>query len=266
MAELTRREQRIMSHLKTHLEDCVKKYPDHEWVGIFLCGSQNYQLDTFGSDIDSKFIVLPTLEDIALMREPISEKLSIPGGEFAEVKDIRLMFGCYRKQNVNFVETLFTQFRIVNPDWADLFQPMLDNNEKIARYNKTQAIHTMCGMIRERYKRFEIQYGTGQHDSSVCDHKAASHIVRIAEFIGRYIAGEPYADCLIPRDKGLLMDYKSRQLAPAYVAEQAKAAKLYAQSVALAYKTSPSKPDEETGKLMDNVLIETFRRLLSKSQ
>lgn len=41
---------------------------DYNVVGVFLYGSQNYELDYEKSDVDTKAIVLPTLEDIVLNR------------------------------------------------------------------------------------------------------------------------------------------------------------------------------------------------------
>ena len=40
--------------------------------GTYLQGSQNYNLDLPTSDIDTKTIVIPTFEDIALNRKAVS--------------------------------------------------------------------------------------------------------------------------------------------------------------------------------------------------
>ncbi len=40
--------------------------------------------------------------------------LVLENNEHIDVKDIRVMFETYKKQNVNFIETLFTEFKIVN--------------------------------------------------------------------------------------------------------------------------------------------------------
>lgn len=61
---------KIMKRLSEHLEAVRDKHP--EWVGIFLQGSQNYNLDYEGSDIDSKLIVLPSFEDFVLNKRPYS--------------------------------------------------------------------------------------------------------------------------------------------------------------------------------------------------
>ena len=57
------------------------------------------------------------------------------------------MFECFKKQNINFVELLFTQYYVLNPIYEELFAPMLDNAEKIARYNNYARVNCMCGMV-----------------------------------------------------------------------------------------------------------------------
>ena len=44
-------------------------------LGVFLQGSQNYNLDYDGSDIDTKAILVPSFEDFVLNRKPVSTTL-----------------------------------------------------------------------------------------------------------------------------------------------------------------------------------------------
>lgn len=253
----------IQERLKLHLDCCLDHYPENEWVGIFLVGSQNYGLATETSDVDSKIIILPTLEDIALNREPISKTLKLPDGEQTEVKDIRLMFKCYRKQNINFIETLFTPYHALNKRWIDLFTPMLKANEKIARYNRKQAIDTMCGMVLERFKKFQKSLGNGANDY---DGKNACTILRVAEFLERYINGEPYAQCLISNIPDALLKYKTCSLHQDTVVQDVIRAETRARAAHMYFDTFDTVPDREAEEIMDQVLISIFRRLLSESQ
>ena len=54
----------VMKRLQEHYDEACGLIPEDRIVGVFLQGSQNYGLDIPGSDVDSKCIVLPTLEDI----------------------------------------------------------------------------------------------------------------------------------------------------------------------------------------------------------
>lgn len=120
----------IIPRLQEHLDAVRSKHS--EWVGIFLQGSQNYHLDYAGSDIDSKLIVLPSFDDFALNRQPYSYTHVMENEEHVDVKDIRLMFSCFRKQNINFLEILFTHFFIVNPVYERFWDIVVQNRERIA--------------------------------------------------------------------------------------------------------------------------------------
>lgn len=179
-------------------------------LGVFLQGSQNYGLAYEGSDIDTKCIVLPSFEDFCLNKKPTSTTLVLPSNEHIDLKDIRLMFDCFKKQNVNFVEILFTQYRKLNPEFEKLYMPMFDNAEAIARYNNYAFINCMAGMSMEKYKALEHPYPTlvEKIEKYGYDPKQLHHIVRMNEFMIRYIDGESYSDCLVSKKAEYLIDIK----------------------------------------------------------
>lgn len=148
-------DKKIMCRLSEHLAAVKEKHP--EWVGIFLQGSQNYKLDYEGSDVDSKLIVLPSFEDFVLNRKPQSYTHIMENDEHVDVKDIRLMFDCFRKQNINFVEILFTKYRILNPKYESLFYPVLNARELIGRYNDFASLNCMVGTAMEKQKAHVIR-------------------------------------------------------------------------------------------------------------
>ena len=71
-------------------------------LGVFVQGSDNYSLSWDGSDIDTKAILIPSFDDFVLNRKPVSTTLILPSNEHIDIKDIRLMHDCFRKQNINF--------------------------------------------------------------------------------------------------------------------------------------------------------------------
>ena len=148
--------EKILARMNEHLISVLES--KKEWVGLFLQGSQNYNLDYEGSDIDTKVIVLPSFEDFVLMRKPISYTHIMENNEHVDFKDIRLMFECIKKQNVNFVEILFTPYVILNPKYQSLFQPVLDARERIARYNNYAGMNCLFGMALEKQKALEHPY------------------------------------------------------------------------------------------------------------
>ena len=120
------------------------------------------------------------------------------------------MFDCIKKQNVNFVEILFTPYSIINPEYADLFQPVLDAREEIARYNNYAGMNCIMGMALEKQKAMEHPYPATMDkiEAFGYDPKQLHHALRLREFMTRYEAGEPYADCLISNQCDYLKEVK----------------------------------------------------------
>ena len=199
---------KIEERLKHDFDKVVSQ--GHEVVGIFLQGSQNYGLDYEESDIDTKAIIVPTIEDVVLNKKPVSTTLVLETDEHIDLKDIRLMFDCFRKQNINFIEILFTKYKYMNPKYEELFQPMLDNREIIARYNNYAAINCMVGMMMEKLAALEHAYPSKIDVLAKFgyDPKQLHHIIRLSEFIDLFFNGESYEKCLVSRDPDFLISVK----------------------------------------------------------
>ena len=189
----------IMEQLNRHYQEALTLFPEDHIVGVFLQGSQNYGLDYEGSDIDTKCIVLPTLEDLIFNRKPVSTTHVLPNDEHLDLKDVRLYFQTFRKQNLNFMELLFTKYKIVNPTYEPMWNRLIENNEQIARYNPVGAVKTMKGIAMEKYHAMEHRYPSKVDiiDKWGYDGKQLHHLIRVREYLCRYIKGEPYKDCLM---------------------------------------------------------------------
>lgn len=132
----------------------------YDIVGVFLQGSWNYNLGYDGSDVDTKAIVLPSFEDFCKAKNPISHTHVLENNEHLDLKDIRIMLPIFKKQNMNFIEILFTKYKFLNPEYEELFKPVLEAREAIARYNDFAAINCQVGMIYQKYKALEHPYPT----------------------------------------------------------------------------------------------------------
>ena len=190
----------IMEQVKRHYDEALTLFPKDRIIGVFLQGSQNYGLDYEGSDIDTKCIVVPTLEDIAMNKSPISTTHVRENNEHIDLKDVRLYFGTFRKQNLNFLEILFTKYRIMNPQYKQWWSKLEDCREVIARYDIQKAINSMYGVAREKYHALEHRYPSKVDliDLYGYDSKQLHHLIRVADYLKRYIDGEAYESCLIP--------------------------------------------------------------------
>jgi hypothetical protein len=187
----------------------------YEVVFLALQGSQNYGLDVYDedymSDIDSKAVILPSIYDIVKDKEyAVSETIVLENNEHIDVKDIRVMFGTYKKQNINFIETLFSDYKIVNPKYEEIVQELFDNAEEVAHINVNQAIRCMSGMSSEKLNALKHPYPTivDKIEKYGYDPKQLHHILRMNDFIKKYVAGKPYKECLIPDNKQYLIDVK----------------------------------------------------------
>jgi hypothetical protein len=200
-----------MDRVREHYNEALEFFPEDRIVGIFYQGSGNYGLDYEGSDVDTKLIVTPTLDDIIFNRKPVSTTHIRNNDEHTDWKDIRLMFSTFRKCNLNFTEILFTKYKIVNPLYMKQWGRIVDNNELIARYNEVAAVRTMKGIAMEKYHAMEHRYPSKIEiiDKYGFDGKQVHHLFRVEEYLQRYIDGESYADCLISKQAEYLKNVKT---------------------------------------------------------
>lgn len=211
------RKEYIMNGLKYHLQEFKKTYPNLELLCICLQGSQNYELDVYTdeykSDIDTKAIVIPSLEEIVLNKKPISTTHVLPNNEHLDIKDIRLMFDNFKKQNINFLEILFTKFSLVNEKYKDEWNYLIANRELIAHYNTNQALRCMAGMSMEKKKALCHPYPTlkDKIEKYGYDGKQLHHIIRMYNFITCYALNGTFEESLtffIPGQKEEMMNAK----------------------------------------------------------
>jgi len=194
-------DQWIMDRVKEHYNEALEYFPEDRIVGIFYQGSGNYGLDYEGSDVDTKLIVAPTFEDIAMNKKAVSTTHIRENEEHIDFKDIRLYIQTFRKQNLNFLEILFTKYAIINPMYKFEWDRLVQAREAIAHYSPVQAIKSMKGIAMEKYHAMEHHYPARMAwiEKFGYDPKQLHHLLRVNEYIGRYIDCESYENCLISK-------------------------------------------------------------------
>ena len=244
-------------------------------VGIFLYGSQNYNLNYEGSDIDLKAIVIPSINDIVFNNKPISTTIDIPDG-LCDIKDIRLMVQSWRKQNVNFMELLFTEYSYVNPLFYEFFRPLLAARETIVRYNEKRAVDCLRGFVYEKYYRL-FKDTPSQHDEVTKYGYAAKqlvHMERLASLLEHYMKREPYMECLMvsPEERQKWIDlktYSPNALSVDEVKERSqKVIEIVEDNILNAekyYGFTPSPQNEEVDRIL-NTFIEKCLRFSFKKE
>lgn len=256
----------IMARLNEHYEEAKTIIAKSRIVGIFVQGSQNYGLDYANSDIDTKLIVVPSFEDIAFNRKPISTTHIRKNEEHIDLKDIRLYINCFEKQNLNFLEILFTPYKIVNPQYAKWWNKLVENREAIAHYDIHRAIKSMKGIALEKYHAMEHKYPSKIDiiEKYGYDSKQLHHLMRVENYLMRYIAGESYESCLIPdeetakklrqvkEDNGYLSLEQARTVAGIYMGKINAGCEAYLQTVPEGY-------DPEVEKLLKEVQYDIMK-------
>lgn len=200
----------IMNKMKEHYEEALKYFPEDRIVGIFCQGSTNYGLDTENSDVDTKLIVVPSFEDVAFNRKPVSTTHVRENDEHIDFKDIRLMFSTFRKQNINFIEVLFTKYKILNPRYESEWNRLVEANEMIAHYNLYAAVRASYGCCLEKYHAMEHKYPAKVEiiEKYGYDPKQLHHLARFTTVMERFIKGVPYSECIVPDNYDYIYDLK----------------------------------------------------------
>lgn len=194
---------KVAERLMAHKTETLKDNPNIvDWFLIAVNGSHNYDLNTAESDVDTKFLTIPSLQQL-LYKSPTNYlHLMSDNEEHTEVKDIRTYFHTLLKQNINFVETLYAQVIYVNPKYLDYWNMIINMRDAISFCNPVAAVKCMQGMAHQ--KRKDMITETPGRAKSIklfgYDKKSFHHIIRLSCFAGRYMRGDSYTDCLTNPD------------------------------------------------------------------
>ena len=219
--------------LKEHkLKILESGYKEEQLLGIFLYGSQNYGCATEESDIDTKAIYIPNFEELCF-KDPVSKELHLDNGEHCEIKDIREMVKNFQKQNINFLEILFTEKCWVNARFRNLWNEYFyEHREKIAHYNPRKMLDSICGQAIHTLKQIPffnngnlyakdgslIMEVTGMSDTTFCGKKYANGL-RLNYFLESFLLlDETFENSIKPNENFLkiIMSYKKGEKETTY--------------------------------------------------
>lgn len=238
--------EKILKTLKEHETFVRKYYPNATILGTFLYGSQNYKIDTPESDVDTITILVPNFSDL-IFKEPISKQLIMPTGthEHCVVKDIRKVIEQWKKQSLNFLEILFTDYYIINPIFQEDWDELLEEREFIARMDLDKAIKSISAQAINTYLKNKT------------DKKYQANALRLFFFLQDLILWKPYKDCLTSHHD-LVYKVKTGECESPY-----KKDFVYQLNTFIDKYTGPGflfLPDRETMNFLDTVLYEIIRK------
>ena len=168
----------VMKRVREHYEIAKSIFPEDLIVGCFLYGSQNYNMADEQSDVDTRVLVVPSLADVVSARRPVSFEHHCENGEHINFVDIREFFRQILKQNPNSLETLFTEYFVINPPFKGVWYYIWSHREDFARINPHKAVDTMRHMANKEYHQME---------KNGFDHKKLATMFRLEKGIQDYI-------------------------------------------------------------------------------
>lgn len=199
----------IMSEVKKKYETAVAYYGSEDFIiGAFLVGSQNYNLDIESSDIDVKVYVLPSINSIIENGRPESSTWVSNDNSHIDYKDFRLVINELEKGSPNMLETLFTDYYIVNPKYRYLISRLRAYRERIAVIDQNRTFNALRGMAQ----RFINMYNINKDEM---DNKSVVALLRIRDFIYDYFVLEKsYKNSLVSSNISVLRALRENNNAP----------------------------------------------------
>lgn len=185
--------------IEQHLFNVQQQFENNQIVYLALVGSQNYGLATEESDIDTKCCVLPSWKDIIQAHQPYGHTHIRDNGEHIDITDFRNMMSILKKQNVNFLEQLFSCQYLINEAYSQEIEELRRHREAIAHYNPRKCVQTMAGIARSKEGR--ILRPLGEEKNKIFEEfgyhpKELAQLYRIYCFLFSYTEGLSFENSL----------------------------------------------------------------------
>ncbi len=207
--------ERVFEHAKVVDEWCAKNGGIRVMTALF--GSQNYGLATSKSDVDTKSIIVPELRDWTWGdTEKYNRTLVLDNGEHAETKCLHDMCKQYIKGNINFLETLYTDYVDVAPGWEWFYNILAQARDNISRHNLYRSAKCWLGYESQALERtfFSDSVALGYNEAVGYNPKSLMNAFRIKEsFIRFFQFNRPFDEAIDVSDmRGILVDVKEHPM------------------------------------------------------
>ena len=166
-------------------------------------GSWNYNCADEHSDVDTKAIFVPTLQDVVQNKCEAYTYL-LPNREHVDCCDIRNYMKSLIKGNPQFLETLFTKWEDLNTEYyGEEIHALMSKREEIARCNPNNTMRAFLGMADRNYK---LCMSRGEEDHLG---KWVYQLARIEECMNKYCQSRSFEECLCTDQRGFLLFIKN---------------------------------------------------------
>lgn len=183
-------QQRLAEQLEYFTNDFAA-----EPIGIFLYGSQNYNLSDADSDVDACIIFIPPAED---RNGTMGLERDLPNGERLLAYPLLGFYTGLVHSHFTMLELLFTEHYIINPKYENFWNTLRSKQEQIARISETQWYASILSRVKDTiYRREnEMQYDKDMINKVGYATKPRYHFVRMAQLLEKYVDGKSYTEVL----------------------------------------------------------------------
>lgn len=190
---------KIYNLMNEHYQSAGKSIEDNSRVlAVCLYGSQNYGLDTAGSDVDTKTFVIPSIHDLVNRKDISRQIVGDHEGGLNDLKDLSNMSTNFLKQNINYLEILFTPYYIVKSSYSDLFDELRGNRNLIAGCDKKRMLHAAMGMGYMKYHALQKPFESKREILAKYgyDPKQLASLLRLHYFLKTYLKTENFHESI----------------------------------------------------------------------
>lgn len=203
--------QKVFEHAETVDKWCAKNGGIRIMTALF--GSQNYGLATTKSDVDTKSIIIPELNDWTWGEtNKYNATIIMPDGSHAETKGFADMMKQYIKSNINFIETLYTPYIDIAPGWEWVYEELIEVRDNISRHNMYRTGKTWLGYLNQALERAftSTSESLGYRPDYGYNPKSLMNAFRIKEsFIRFFQFNRPFDEAIdVSGVRGMLLDIK----------------------------------------------------------
>lgn len=176
-----RTDEQVLQAVQYHHNNVVENYKRRETEVLMtvLIGSQNYNIASDSSDIDTVSFVLPNITEIASLRDPVATEYELDDGKCI-VKDIRAALNLLMKTNPNSVEWFCSNYNIYNSNYEHMLKKFFDKKHRSEfLYCDLFQMENSCRGMAKQLKNRNMPAG-----------KKYSHALRIRDMFVSYILGD----------------------------------------------------------------------------
>lgn len=209
-------QEKYFNLILEHYESVKARVDEDNIMFVALYGSQNYGLDTKNSDVDTKALVLPTLNELISYHRLSTTIQGDSLGGLCDLKHIQLMFNNFMKQNINFLEILWSDYIVLNNNYREEYNELIDNRELITGCNPTRMLHAARGMALQKIHAMEKPFESKLSilEKYGYDPKQLASLLRLKFFCREYLKEKDFASAIHPvkDDKKLILTVKEGEI------------------------------------------------------